>query len=169
MIILTIDNLITYVFYTILPYHSHIYTMHLNTPKRKLFPNKFFNLLPLCGYPEMSRIFSYYHIPSQYTISHIPSTYTLYIYISHIPSQYTISHIPSQYTISHIPSTYTLYIYPLHIPSTYTSPLHIHLAYTTSHIPYTPTFHLSRYISIYTRRSRTFNNYPNIAKLYIEN
>ena len=101
--------------------------MHLNTPKRKLFPNKFFNLLPLCGYPEMSRIFSYYHIPSQYTISHIPSTYTLYIYYITYTSTYTLYiyiyiyplHIPSQFTISHIP----------HIP--YTT---YHIAYTTSHI-----------------------------------
>jgi hypothetical protein len=107
--------------------------------------------------------------------------YTLYIYPLHIHLAYTLS-------IYYI--TYTIYIYPLHIHLAYTLsiyyitytiyiyPLHIHLAYTTthiphhiyiSHIPYTRTFHLSRYISIYTRRSRTFNNYPNIAKLYIEN
>jgi len=120
--------------------------MHLNTPKRKLFPNKFFNLLPLCGYPEMSRIFTYYHIPSQYTLSiyhyiyplNIPSIYTLsiyhYLYITYTLSiyhylyttiyiplsiyhyQYTISHIPSTYTLSIYYITYTIYIYHLHIP-----------------------------------------------------
>ena len=115
--------------------------MRFNTPKRKLHPNKFFILLPLCSYPEMSRIFTYYHIPSQYTLSiyppYIPSQYTLSIYPLYIPSQYTtiyishhiyplniplsiyhytISHIPSTYTLSIYYITYTIYIYHLHIP-----------------------------------------------------
>ena len=82
--------------------------MRSNTTKRKLLTNKFFILLPLCCYPEMSRIFTYYHTPSH--IDHI--TYT----ISHI---HTLQHIPS-----HIYIPYSIY------PLTYT----YHTAYTLSHI-----------------------------------
>ena len=158
--------------------------MRFNTPKRKLHPNKFFILLPLCSYLEMSRIFTYYHIPSQYTLSiyhyiyplNIPSIYTLsiyhYLYITYTLSiyhyLYITSHIPSQYTTIYIPLyyiTYTLYIYPLNILY-HIYHLHIPSTYTTTHIPLHIPFHLSRYIPIYTRRSRIFNNYPNIAKLH---
>jgi len=151
-----------------LPYHSHIYTMRFNTPKRKLHPNKFFILLPLCSYPEMSRIFTYYHIPSQYTLSiyppYIPSQYTLSIYPLYIPSQYTTIYISHHIYPLNIPLS-IYHIYPLNIPLsiyhiTYTLsiyhylyttilyhiyPLHIPSQYTISHIPSTYTIYIYHY------------------------